>query len=136
MARISGIELQDNWKLDYALTRIKGIGWTKAKQLLVDANIASTSRVGDLTPDSVSSITSLLESSLTEGDLVRKVKSDIQRLKEINSYRGLRHSKGLPTRGQRTKTNARTKRGARKTVGAFKKEMLTKMTTTKKEETK
>lgn len=136
MARISGIELQDNWKLDYALTRIKGIGWTKAKQLLVDAKIPSTSRVGDLTPDSVSSITNLLDSSLTEGDLIRKVKSDVQRLKEINSYRGLRHSRNLPTRGQRTKTNARTKRGARKTVGAFKKEMLTKMTTTKKEETK
>jgi small subunit ribosomal protein S13 len=133
MARISGIELQDNWKLDFALTRLKGLGWSGARSLMERAKFASSMRVKDLTPDDVSKISTLLDDSLIEGDLVRKVKSDVQRLRDIGSYRGMRHSRNLPSRGQRTKTNARTKRGARKTVGAFKKEMLAKMTTPAKE---
>lgn len=131
MARISGIELNDSWKLDFALTRIKGIGWSVSKKLLTELGFDTTKRVKDLTSEEISKITAKLDEVPTEGDLVRRVRTNIQRLHAIGSYRGLRHSKGLPSRGQRTKTNARTKRGKRKTVGAFKKEALAKMTTTK-----
>jgi small subunit ribosomal protein S13 len=128
MARISGIELNENWKLDFALTRIKGVGWTYSKQILEALKIPSTKRVKDMSPEEISIITAKLEENPTEGELLRRIKANISRLHAIGSYRGLRHSKGLPVRGQRTKTNARTKRGKRKTVGAFKKEALAKQT--------
>lgn len=131
MARISGIELNDNWKVDFALTRIKGIGWPTSRELLKKLGYGTTKRVKDLSPEDVSKITAGLEEIPTEGDLLRRIRSNIQRLHAIASYRGLRHGKGLPVRGQRTKTNARTKRGKRKTVGAFKKEALAKMTVNK-----
>ncbi len=132
MARISGIELNDKWRIDYALTRIKGVGWVTSKRLLKLLGFDMSRRVADLSPEEVNIITGKIEESPTEGDLVRRVRSNISRLQAIGSYRGLRHSKGLPVRGQRTKTNARTKRGKRKTVGAFKKEALAKATATKK----
>ena len=133
MARISGIELNDNWKVDYALTRIKGIGWPLAKKILSSLNFDTSKRIKDISPDDLNKITVKIDEHPTEGDLARKVKANIGRLQAIGSYRGIRHSKGLPVRGQRTKTNARTKRGKRKTVGAFKKEILTKQTVAKKE---
>lgn len=133
MARISGIDLKDNAKLDYALTDIKGVGWALSKRILTSLKIDSDKRVKDLTPEEISKIASKIEEYPTEGDLARQVRSDVQRLKSISSYKGLRHTRGLPVRGQRTKTNARTKRGARKTVGAFKKDQLQKMDTNKKE---
>ncbi len=133
MPRIVGVDLKDNWKVDYALTKIKGIGWSHAKKTIQELNIDSSKRISDLTPDQISQITTFLEKYETEGDLLRKLRNDIQRLKEIGSYRGMRHSRGLPARGQRTRSNARTKRGKRKTVGAFRKEALAKMTQTKKE---
>ncbi len=136
MARIAGIEMPDNWKLDYALTRIKGIGWTLSEKILTKTKISDTKRISDLTADDMAAIATELDTIMIEGDLARKVRGDIQRLREIGTYRGMRHSHGLPSRGQRTRTNARTKRGKRKTVGAFKKEMLAKMSTTKKEGTK
>lgn len=131
MARISGIELQDNWKVDYALTRIKGIGWTSSKKVLSASGIKNDKRVSDLTNEDISLITSKLEKFTIEGDMTRQVRENIARLKTIGSYRGIRHIRSLPSRGQRTKTNARTKRGKRKTVGAFKKEALAKMQTNK-----
>ncbi len=133
MVRISGVDLQDNWRLNYALTRIKGIGWTLSTKVLTELGFDPTRRMSTLSPDEVSRISSKLEEYPTEGDLVRQVKGNIQRLQVVGSYRGIRHGRGLPVRGQRTKTNARTKRGKRKTVGAFKKEMIAKQETAKKE---
>lgn len=133
MARIAGIDLQDNWKVDYALTKIKGLGWTLSKKVMEAAGVDNKKRISDLTAEEVSKVGTELEKYPHEGDLFRVIRGNIQRLQVIGSYRGLRHSKNLPARGQRTKTNARTKRGKRKTVGAFKKEALSKMTTAKTE---
>lgn len=129
MARISGIEFNDSLRIDYALTRIKGIGWTLSKKILAALNIPTSTRLKTLSSEDLNKINGKLEEQPTEGDLVRLVRTNITRLQAIGSYRGSRHSKGLPARGQRTKTNARTKRGKRKTVGAFKKEELAKQKT-------
>lgn len=126
MARIVGIELEDNLRIDFALTKLKGIGWALSKKILSQIKIDPNSRLSTLTADEISKITSVLDEYTIEGDLVRRVRSDIKRLQAIGSYRGIRHSRGLPVRGQRTRSNARTKRGKRKTVGAFKKEALAK----------
>lgn len=131
--RIAGQELNDNWKVDFALTKIKGIGWTLSKKILVGTKIGLSKRVNQLTPEDQAKINAKLEDYETEGDLTRKVRTNVVRLQTIGSYRGMRHLKGLPTRGQRTKSNSRTKRGKRKTVGAFKKEVLAKTQTAKKE---
>ncbi len=136
MARIAGIDLQDSWKVDYALTKIKGLGWSLSKKIMEAAKVDHKKRISDLTADELSKIGAEVEKYTIEGDLVRNVRGNIQRLQVIGSYRGSRHSKNLPSRGQRTKTNARTKRGKRKTVGAFKKEMLSKMTVAKTEDAK
>lgn len=127
MTRIAGIDLQENWKVDYAMTNIRGLGWTLSKKVLKDCGIDTKKRVSELTSDEVSKISTELEKYQIEGDLVRAVRESVQRLQVIGSYRGVRHTRGLPVRGQRTRTNARTKRGKRKTVGAFKKEVLSKM---------
>jgi len=131
MARIAGIELQDNWKVDYALTRIKGIGWTLSEEILMSTGVDQVKRVSELSTDELAKIASKIEDYPIEGDLVRSVRNNVSRLQTIGAYRGTRHSRGLPSRGQRTRSNARTKRGKRKTVGAFKKEALAKMTTNK-----
>lgn len=136
MARIAGIDLQDGWKVDYALTKIRGLGWSLSKAIIKAAGVPNTKRVSDLTADDISKISTELEKYQIEGDLARVVRGNIQRLQVIGSYRGLRHSRNLPARGQRTRTNARTKRGKRKTVGAFKKEMLAKVTAAKVEDAK
>jgi small subunit ribosomal protein S13 len=127
MARIAGVELQNNWKVDYALTKIKGIGWSLSENILDSSGISKTKRVSDLTSEDVSKIASKLEKYAVEGELLRQVRTNITRLRTTSSYRGIRHARGLPSRGQRTRSNARTKRGKRKTVGAFKKEALVKM---------
>jgi small subunit ribosomal protein S13 len=134
MTRIAGVDLQDGWKVDYALTTIRGLGWTLSKKVLKDCGIDTDKRVSELTSDEISKIGAELEKYQIEGDLIRTVRQNIQRLQVIGSYRGMRHTRGLPVRGQRTRTNARTKRGKRKTVGAFKKEILSKMSVEKKEE--
>jgi small subunit ribosomal protein S13 len=136
MARIAGIDLQDSWKVDYALTKIKGLGWTLSGKIMAAASVDHKKRISDLTADELSKIGAEVEKYSIEGDLVRVVRGNIQRLQVIGSYRGMRHSRNLPSRGQRTRTNARTKRGKRKTVGAFKKEMLSRMTGGKTEEEK
>lgn len=136
MSRIAGVELADNWKVDFALTRISGIGWSLSKKILSELKIDSKKRISDLSAKEIAKVTAKLDEYPTEGELARRVKTNISRLQAIGSYRGLRHTRNLPVRGQRTRTNARTKRGKRKTVGAFKKEILTRMTRTKEEEVK
>lgn len=133
MARIAGVELADNWRVDFALTRIKGIGWPLSGKILEFLKIDKAKRMAQLSSEEVAKIATKLEEYETEGELVRKVKANVARLQTIGSFRGLRHTKGLPVRGQRTRTNARTKRGKRKTIGAFKKEVLSKFKTTQKE---
>jgi small subunit ribosomal protein S13 len=128
MARIAGVDLQDKWRVVYALTRIKGIGWTLSKKIMATLKWEETKRVSDLTPADISGLSSEMEKYPTEGDLLRTVRASVARLQATSSYRGTRHKRGLPVRGQRTKSNARTKRGKRKTVGAFKKEALSKQT--------
>lgn len=133
MARIAGIELQDNWKVDYALTRISGLGWTLSKKLVKEVGITSDKRIKDLTSEELAKLAGKIEKLPTEGELARIVRGNIARLVAIGTYRGHRHNRNLPVRGQRTRRNARTKRGKRKTIGAFKKEMLTKAKVTKEE---
>ncbi len=132
MARITGIEINDKFKVDYALTNIKGIGWVLSKRILDELKIDSAKRVGDLTKNELSNIAKELNKYPTEGELTRQVRSNITRLKTIGTYRGMRHNQGLPSRGQRTRSNARNKRGKRKTVGAFRKEALSRMQQQKK----
>ena len=117
MPRLSGIDIPPNKRLDVALTYIYGIGPYVAKQLLAEAKIDGGKRPRDLTDEQVAHINQLIERKyVVEGQLRRQVMQNIQRLKEIKAYRGLRHIKGLPVRGQRTRTNARTRKGPRRTV--------------------
>lgn len=127
MARIAGVELRDGWRVDFALTKVKGVGWSLSKSVLSRIKFDPARRVSTLTNSEIATIATELGKYPTEGELSRIIKGNIGRLKAIGSYRGMRHTRGLPLRGQRTRTNARTKRGKRKTVGAFKKEALTKM---------
>jgi small subunit ribosomal protein S13 len=136
MARILGIELDDNLRIVYALTKIKGVGWSLSRSVLKRAGIDEGMRVKDLSNEDISKIVSEFEGNPLEGDLIRKVRESVSRLKNISSYRGIRHARGLPSRGQKTRRNARTKRGKRKTVGAFKKEALSKMQQQKTKEEK
>lgn len=132
MARLAGVELQDNWRLDYALTKIKGVGWSLSKRILRELKFEGAKKISDVTSDEIAKITAKVEEYPIEGDLVRQIRGNIQRVRTIGSYRGLRHTRNLPARGQRTRRNARTKRGKRKTVGAFKKDVLNKMQTQEK----
>ncbi len=116
MARIAGVEIPRDKQVLFSLPYIYGIGPTRAKQVLEQTNIAPTTMVRDLTDDEVLRLRAIIEADTIEGDLRREVRQNIQRLIEINCYRGSRHRRGLPVRGQRTKTNARTRRGARKAV--------------------
>ena len=112
MARISGVDIPRNKTVEIALTYIFGIGLTSSLQILARMNIPGGTRVRDLTEEQVNRIRSIIDSDYkTEGDLRREVQLNIKRLMDIGCYRGLRHRKGLPTRGQRTRTNARTRRG-------------------------
>lgn len=116
MARIEGIDLPRDKRIVIGLTYIYGIGKTTSQQILEETGIDPSTRVRDLSEDEVQSIREIVGTMTVEGDLRRQTQLNIKRLMEINSYRGLRHRRSLPVRGQRTKTNARTKRGARKTV--------------------
>jgi small subunit ribosomal protein S13 len=117
MARIAGVDLPRNKRVEAALPYIYGIGWTLSGEILKKTNINPDTRVKDLSEDEISAIKKVLESEhRVEGDLRREVAMNIKRLMEIGCYRGLRHRKGLPVRGQRTKTNARTRKGPRKAI--------------------
>lgn len=117
MARIAGVDLPRNERVEIGLTRIYGIGRSSSQKILVQAKIDPNIRVRDLAEDEVTRIRSIIDAGYkVEGDLRREVTQNIKRLQEIGCYRGIRHRRNLPVRGQRTRTNARTKRGPRKTV--------------------
>jgi len=117
MARISGVDIPNDKRVEVALTYIYGIGLTRSRTILADTGISPDRRARELTDDDVIKIRDFIDKHYTvEGDLRREVRQDIGRLIEINCYRGQRHRRNLPVHGQRTRTNARQKRGARKTV--------------------
>ena len=122
MARIAGVDLPRDKRIEVALTYIYGIGLTSSKQILSEIGLNPDTRVRDLTEDEIARLRESIDRSYkVEGDLHREEAQNSKRLMEIGSYRGLRHRRGLPVRGQRTKTNARTRKGPKKTVGGRKK---------------
>ena len=122
MARIAGVDLPKDKRVEVGLTYIYGIGLTSSKRILAEANVNPDTRVKDLTDEEVSRIRDVIDETQTvEGDLRREIAMNIKRLQEIGCYRGIRHRKGLPVRGQKTKTNARTRKGPKRTVANKKK---------------
>ncbi len=122
MARISGVDLPREKRVEVGLTYIYGIGKTSAARILKEAKVDPDTRVRDLTDDEVKRLSEIInETQVVEGDLRREVALNIKRVQEIGCYRGIRHRKGLPVRGQKTKTNARTRKGPKKTVANKKK---------------
>ena len=122
MARISGVDLPREKRVEIGLTYVYGIGRTSANRILKEAGVNPDTRVKDLTDDEVKRISAVIaDSQMVEGDLRREIAMNIKRLQEIGCYRGIRHRKSLPVRGQKTKTNARTRKGPRKTVANKKK---------------
>ena len=128
MPRIKGVDIPNEKRIEIALTYIEGIGLTTSRKILNITKINPDKRAKDLTDTEIAEINSAISSLEIpiEGELRRMVNSDIRRLKEIKSYRGLRHQQGLPVRGQRTRTNARTRKGKRKTVGGQKRKLAKK----------
>jgi len=122
LARIAGVDLPRDKRVEYGLTYIFGIGLTSSRQILESTGIDGSTRVRDLTDSEINKLRETIERDYrVEGDLRRQSSLNIRRLMEIGSYRGLRHRRGLPVRGQRTSTNARTRKGPRRTVGAKRK---------------
>ena len=125
MARIAGVDLPRDKRIEIGLTYIFGIGRTSADKILDAAQVSPDTRVRDLTDDEVKRLAEVIDKNYTvEGDLRRETIMNIKRLEEIGCYRGIRHRKGLPVRGQRTKTNARTRKGPKKTIANKKKDTL------------
>lgn len=122
MARIAGVNIADNKQIVYSLPYIKGIGLALARKICQQTKVKGDTKVSDLTTAEIERIREYIDKNYkVEGDLKMEIQANIKRLKEIGSYRGLRHARNLPVRGQRTKTNARTKRGKRVTVGSGRK---------------
>ncbi len=122
MARIAGVDIPRDKRVEISLRYIYGIGPTNSREVLARARVSPDTRVKDLTEDEISRIREVIEKGIkVEGDLRREIQLNVKRLTEIGCYRGVRHRRNLPVHGQRTKTNARTKRGARKTVAGRKK---------------
>ena len=122
MARIAGVDIPNNKRVEIALTYIYGIGRKSANDILAATGVNPDTRAKDLTEEEIAKLRDVIENSYTvEGDLRREVSLNIKRLVEVNCYRGIRHRKGLPVRGQRTKTNARTRKGPAKTIANKKK---------------
>jgi small subunit ribosomal protein S13 len=133
MARIAGVDLPNEKRLDIALTYIYGVGRTNVKTILKNANLDGATRVNKLTDEETNRVAKVIEKGYTvEGDLRQQVAGNIKRLREIGTYRGMRHARNLPARGQRTRSNARTRRGKRLTIGALKKDDRIKLDTTVK----
>lgn len=127
MARILGVNLPQEKRVEVGLTSVYGIGLSLSKKILKEVGINPDTRVKDLNENEINNIRSVIEGKIkVEGDVRREVSQDIKRLKEVGSYRGSRHALGLPVRGQRTKTNSRTKRGKRTTVGSGRKKPASK----------
>ena len=123
MPRLSGVDIPNEKRIDMSLTYLYGIGRTNVYPLLEQAKIKADRRASTLTSEEVSRLQKIIDNMKVEGDLRKDVSQNISRLKEIGSFRGSRHTKGLPARGQRTRSNARTKRGKRVTIGALKKKL-------------
>ncbi len=120
MPRIIGVDIPGNKRIAYSLRYIYGIGPAKADEIIARVKIDPTIKASDLTQEQIAQITKLLQNDyVVEGDLRRSVAADIRRLQQINCYRGIRHRRGLPVHGQRTKTNARTRKGKKVTIGAI-----------------
>lgn len=119
MPRLLGVDIPGRKRLEYALRYIHGIGPRRARAIVVETGIDPAKKADDLTPEELRSVLGAIQSYRVEGDLRREVSQNIRRLISIGSYRGLRHRRGLPCRGQRTSTNARTRKGPRRTVGAI-----------------
>jgi small subunit ribosomal protein S13 len=131
MPRIAGQDIPDNKKIPYALRYIFGVGPKTADDVVKKTKINPDKRAKELTPEEINRLQAVLDQIMTEGDLRREINDNISRLKRIHAYRGLRHIAGLPARGQRTRSNARTKRGAKRTIGAVSKEAAAKVETAK-----
>lgn len=128
MARILGVVIPDDKRVEYALTLIYGIGWSQSTKIMDQLKIDKKTRIKDLSEDQIKSVIGVIEKNFkVEGDLREELNESIKRLREIGSYRGIRHTMGLPVRGQRTKSNARTRKGKKKTVGALTKEAWAKI---------
>lgn len=125
--RVAGVNIPDQKRIDFALTYIYGIGKNTVQEIIEKAKIEPSKRTNQLTEEEIIRIQKTLDGYKIEGDLRADKISDIKRLKDINSYRGTRHVKSLPVRGQRTRSNARTKRGKRVTIGAIKKDLVDRM---------
>jgi small subunit ribosomal protein S13 len=125
--RIVGVEIPDQERVEIGLTRFYGIGRTNVKELAKAAKIDLNTRIKDLSRDDVANIMKALETFKIEGDLKKEIRENIERLKAIHSYRGIRHIVSLPARGQRTRTNSRTRKGKKKTVGSLTKEAWAKI---------
>ena len=122
MARIAGVDLPKNKRMEIALTYIYGIGRTKSIEILRDASVSPDTKTDQLADSEITSIRNIIDKELkVEGDLRREISMSIKRLMDVGSYRGLRHRKGLPVRGQRTSTNARTRKGPRRSIAGKKK---------------
>ncbi|EFE28900.1 30S ribosomal protein S13 [Filifactor alocis ATCC 35896] len=121
MARIAGIDLPREKRVEIGLTYIFGIGRPTSNKILKDTGINPDTRIKDLTEEEVNTLRKAIDNYLVEGDLRREISLNIKRLRDIRCYRGIRHMKGLPVRGQKTKTNARTRKGSKRTVGRKKK---------------
>src|SRR3989344_2942868 len=126
MARIAGVDLPNEKRIEASLPYVYGIGPTLAKKILKECSINPDLRTKSLTEDDINKLQRAVEKFKVEGDLRREVQDNIKRLQEVGAYRGLRHAKGLPARGQRTRTNARTKRGKRVTIGTVRKDVVAK----------
>jgi small subunit ribosomal protein S13 len=125
--RIVGVNIPDEKRVDIALSYIYGIGRKNTIPVLKQADVDPAKRAKTLTEDEIKRLTKVLEGYKIEGDLKAEIAGNVRRLRDIGSYRGMRHAHGLPARGQRTRSNARTKRGKRMTIGAIKKEVMAKM---------
>lgn len=136
MPRISGIDIPDKKRVDISLTYVYGIGRTNVYNVLSQAGIDPSRRVNTLDADEVNRLQKIIDAVKVEGDLRKEISQNITRLRDISSYRGVRHTRGLPARGQRTRTNARTKRGKRVTIGALKKEVISAKEAAAKQEEK
>lgn len=132
MPRLIGINIPEKDRIEYGLTAIYGVGKARAKEILMAVKIDPSKRVKDLVDSELKLLQDEVEKMRVEGDLKEEINSNIKRLSEIGSYRGIRHLHSLPVHGQRTRSNARTKRGKRKTIGALKKEDMAKLVQTKK----
>ncbi|GEL07444.1 30S ribosomal protein S13 [Salisediminibacterium halotolerans] len=121
MARVAGVDIPRDKRVGVSLTYVYGIGHSRAGQILQEAGVSETTRVRDLTEDELAKVREVVDGVMVEGDLRREESLNVKRLIEIGSYRGIRHRRGLPTRGQKTKNNSRTRKGPRRTVANKKK---------------